>query len=162
MGILLVGLVSAIRVADLGAEVVLLADHVVADTLSVGVLEVSVEVDLDDAIADGVEVLLLAGARATVEDEEDGLAVLAAGLLLDVLLVLAQKFGVKPDVAGLVDTMDVAEGGGNGEVGRDLGEGLEDLVDVLGLGVKGVVVDILVVDTVLLTTSDTNLLCMCQ
>jgi hypothetical protein len=30
--------------------------------------------------------------------------------------------------------------------------------DVLGLGVEGVVVDILVVDTVLLTTGDTDLL----
>jgi len=45
-----VWLVGAVWVTDLGADVVLLADHVVADTLGVGVLQVSVEVDLDDTV----------------------------------------------------------------------------------------------------------------
>jgi hypothetical protein len=153
---LLVGLVSAVRVADLGAEVVLLADHVVADTLSVGVLEVSVEVDLADTVGDGLLELSDGRARATVEDEEDGLVILGASLLLDVLLVLGKETGLELDVAGLVDTVDVTETSGDGEEGRDLGESLEDLVDVLGLGVERVVVNVLVVDTILLTTSDTD------
>jgi hypothetical protein len=54
--------------------------------------------------------------------------------------------------------VDITETSGNGEVGGDGGEGLVDGQDVLGLGVQGVVVDVLVVDTVLLTTSDTDLL----
>lgn len=156
--LLLVWLVSAVRVTDLAAEVVLLANHVVTDTLSVGVLEVGVEVDLADTVADGVKVLLLAGARATVENEEDRLLVLDAGLLPDVVLVLAEKLGVKLDVAGLVDTVDVTEASSNGEVWGDLGKGLVDGVDVLGLGVEGVVVNVLVVDTVLLTTGNTDFL----
>jgi len=93
-----------------------------------------------------------------VEDEEDWLLLLRAGLLLDVLLVLAEKLWVKLDVTWLVDTVDVTETSGDGEVWGDLRESLVDLVDVLWLSVKGVVVDILVVDTILLTTSDTDLL----
>ena len=92
-----------------------------------------------------------------MEDEEDGLVLGGLGLLLDVLLVLGQKLGVELDIAGLVDTVDVTEASGNGEVGGDLGEGVVDGEDVLGLGVEGVVVNVLVVDTVLLTTGDTNL-----
>lgn len=91
-----------------------------------------------------------------MEDEEDGLVILGASLLLDVLLVLGKETGLELDVAGLVDTVDVTEASGDGEEGRDLGESLEDLVDVLGLGVERVVVNVLVVDTILLTTSDTD------
>ena len=93
-----------------------------------------------------------------MEDEEDGLVGGRAGLLLDVLLVLGEELGVELDVAGLVDTVNVTEASGNGEVGADLGEGLLDGQDVLRLGVEGVVVNILVVDTVLLTTGDTDLI----
>ena len=61
-------------------------------------------------------------------------------------------------VAGLVDAVDVAKGGGDGEVGRDLGQGRVDVVDVLGLGVERVVVDVLVVDPVLFAAGDADLL----
>jgi hypothetical protein len=54
--------------------------------------------------------------------------------------------------------VDVTETSGNGEVRGDGSKGLLDGKDVLGLGVEGVVVDVLVVDTVLLTTGDTDLL----
>jgi hypothetical protein len=53
--------------------------------------------------------------------------------------------------------MDVSEPGRDAKVGRDLDKCLVDLPDVLGLGVEGVVVDILVVDTILLAASDANL-----
>ena len=155
---LLVRLVSTIRVANLGHEVVLLAEDVVTDTAEVRPLHVGVEVDLDDTVADGLLVLVLGGARATVEDEEDGLVGLGAGLLLHVLLVLLQKLGVQTDVAGLVDTVDITETSGNGEVGADGGEGLVDGQDVFRLGVQRVVVDALVVDAVFLTTGDTDFL----
>lgn len=69
--VLLVGLVSAVRVADLRVEVLDLAGDVVTDTAQVGPLQVSVEVDLDDTVADGLLELGVAGAGATVEDEED-------------------------------------------------------------------------------------------
>lgn len=157
-GAYLVWLVSAIGVADLAADVVLLADHVVTDTLGVGVLKVGVEVDLAHTVADGIKELLLGAAGATVEDKENRLLLGAARLLGNVLLVLGEELGVELDVAWLVDTVHVTETSGNGEVWRDWGESLVDLVDVLGLSVEGVVVNILVVDTILLTTSDTDFL----
>ena len=156
--VLLVGLVCAIRVADLSVHVLLLVDHVVADTLSIGVLQISVEIDLDDTIRDGVLELLLGATAATVKDKEDWLAVLRAGLVLCVLLVLAEKLGVKLDIARLVDTVDVAESGSDGEVWGDRRQGLVDLVDIFWLGVEGVVVYIFVIDSVLLTTGDADFL----
>lgn len=93
-----------------------------------------------------------------MEDKEDGLVLLGAELLLDVGLVLLEQLRVETDVAGLVDTVNVTETSGNGEVGADGGEGVVDGEDVLGLSVEGVVVNVLVVDTVLLTTGDTDFL----
>lgn len=156
--VLLVGLVLTIGVTDGGQEVVLLVQDVVTDTGQVGVLHVSVDVDFDDTVADGLRVLLLGGAGTTVEDEEDGLVLVGFDLLLDVGLVLGEELGVQADVAGLVHTVDVTETSGNGEVGGDGSKSLLDGEDILGLGVQGVVVDVLVVDTILLTTSDTDLL----
>ena len=159
--VLLVGLVLTIGVTDHGHEVVLLVQDVVPDTGQVGVLHVSVNVDLDDTVADGLLVLVLGGAGATVEDEEDGLVLLGLELLLEVGLVLLEELGVQADVAGLVDTVHVTETSGNREVRGDGGQGVVDGQDVLGLGVQGVVVDVLVVDTVLLATGDTDLLLRC-
>lgn len=53
--------------------------------------------------------------------------------------------------------MNIAEASGDGEVRADGLEGLDDGQDVLRLGVQGVVVNILVVHTVLLTTGDADL-----
>jgi hypothetical protein len=64
-----------------------------------------------------------------VEDEEDGLVLRGAGLLLDVLLVLLEQAGLELDVTGLVDTVNVTESGSDGEVGRNLGEFLALSVD---------------------------------
>jgi hypothetical protein len=91
-----------------------------------------------------------------VEDEEDWLVLLGVGLLLDIFLMFLEEFWVKLDVSWLVDAMDVAEAGGDGEIRRDWGEGLVDLVDVLGLGVERVVVNRCVVDTILLATGNAN------
>ena len=82
------------------------------------------------------------------------LAVLSADLSLDFL----EQLGAQVHVTGLVDTVNITETSGNGEVGGDGGESLVDGEDVLGLSVEGVVVNILVVATVLLTTGDTDFL----
>lgn len=148
---------NCVRLFYEGGDVLQVLDvlrDVVTDTNQVSPLEVSVDVDLDDTEGDGLLELLNGGARTTVEDEEDGLVVAVAKLLGDELLVLAKQLGVELDVARLVDTVDVSEAGGDGEVGGDGGQSLVDGVDVLGLGVQGVVVNVLIVDTVLLTTSD--------
>lgn len=53
--------------------------------------------------------------------------------------------------------MNVAETGSDGEVGADGLQGLDDRQNVLRLSVQRVVVNVLVVDTILLTTGDTDL-----
>lgn len=93
-----------------------------------------------------------------MEDQKDWSIVGGANLLLGVGLVLSKQFRVELDVSWLVDTVDVSEGGGNGEVLGDGGEGGIDIVDVFWLGVEGSIVNIFVVDTVFLTTSDTDFL----
>ena len=154
--LLLVGLIVAIRVADLSVDVILLIEHVVADAFGVGVLQIGVEIDFDDAVTDGIQVVLLAGAGAAMEDEEDGLFILALLLLLHILLMLAEELGAQLDVAGLVHAMHVAEARSDGEVGRDGRERLVDVVDVFGLSVQAVVVYRLIVDTVLFTSRDAD------
>lgn len=155
--VLLVWLVLAIWVTNLLHDVVLLVQDVVTDTGEVSVLEVSVQVDLDNTVGDGLLELVLGGSGSTVEDEEDWLVLLGTDGGLDVGLVLAKKRWLELDVSWLVDTVDVSETGGNGEVWGDWGEGLVDVEDVLWLGVEGVVVDVLVVDAILLTSGDTDL-----
>lgn len=81
------------------------------------------------------------------------LLLLAAELLNNVLLVLVKQLRVKTNVAGLVHAVDVAEACGDREVLGNGAQGLVDGKDVLGLGIEGVVVDILVVDTLLAVTS---------
>ena len=96
-----------------------------------------------------------------MEDQEDGLVLLCSNGILDILLVLAEKLGVKLDVTGLVNTVDVAKSCSNREVWGNWGESFVDSKDILWLGVKGVVVDILVVDTIFLSTSNTDFLNHC-
>lgn len=65
-------------------------------------------------------------------------------------------------VARLVDTVHVTEAGSDREVRADGRQRVVDSQDVLGLSVESGVVDRLVVDTVLLATSDANFLEICQ
>lgn len=91
-----------------------------------------------------------------MENKEDGARVVRLELLLDVGLVLGKELRMKLDVAWLVDTMHVAECGSDGEHRGDGREGAVDVPNVFWLGVEGVVVNRLVVDTVLFTTGDAN------
>jgi len=93
-----------------------------------------------------------------MEDQEDGFVLFCANGILDVFLVLGEEFGVELDVTRLVDAMDVTESGSNGEVRGNWREGLIDGKNILWLSVEGVVVHILVVDTIFLTTCNTDLL----
>lgn len=93
-----------------------------------------------------------------MEDQEDWLVLLGSDGILDMLLVLGEELWVKLDVAGLVDTVNVSEASGNGKVWGDWGKSLVDGKNVLGLGVQRVVVNILVVNSILLTTGDTDFL----
>jgi hypothetical protein len=65
---------------------------------------------------------------------------------------------VKPNISWFVDAMNVSEAGGYGEVWGDWGQGFVDIEDILRLGVKRVVVDVLIVNTILLAASNTDLL----
>ena len=80
-----------------------------------------------------------------------------ANLLSSVLLVVTEEFGPESNISRLVNTVNVSETSGNGEVGGDGVQSSVDIVDVWGLGVEGSVVGVGVVDTVLLTSGDTDL-----
>src|SRR5690349_939941 len=71
--------------------------------------------------------------------------------------MLAEKLGVELDVTRGIDTVDITESGGNREEIGDLGKGVVDIENVLGLGVERSVVDLRVIDTVLLASSNTDL-----
>lgn len=117
----------------------------------------SVKVDLHDSMSDGRPELLDTRARSAMEHEEDRLGVLILKLLGHKLLVFAEEVGLELDISRLVDTVDITEASGDAEVGRDRAERLVDVPDVLGLRVEGVVVNVLVVDTILLAAGDANL-----
>lgn len=93
-----------------------------------------------------------------MEDQEDRLVLLRSNSILDILLMLTEKFGVELDITGLVDPVNITESGGDREVWGDWRESLVDGKNILGLSVQRVVVDILVVDTIFLTSSNTNFL----
>jgi hypothetical protein len=156
--IFLIRLVLSFWIAHLLHKIILLVQYVVADAGKVRPLEVSIKVHFDDAVSDRVQVLLLGGSRATVENQENRLVFLCSDGILDVLLVLAQQFRVKLNIARLVDTVDIPEGGGYREIWGDWRQGLVDIEDILRLGIKRVVVDILIVNAVLFAASDTDLL----
>jgi hypothetical protein len=97
-------------------DVVLLVQDVVSDTSEVGVLKISIEVDLDDTIANGVEEFLLGRARSAVEDEENWLVLLGSNGILNVLLMFAEELWMKLNVSWLVDSVNVAKTSSDGEV----------------------------------------------
>jgi hypothetical protein len=155
---LLIWLILSIRITHLLHDIILLLENVIPDTGEVGVLQIGIKVNLNDAVSNGIQVLLLRRTRSTVEDQENWLILLCTNGILDVILVLTEKFGVEFDIAGFVDTVDVAETSSDGEVWGDWRESLVDGKNILRLCVQGVVVNIFVVYTVLLTTGNTDLL----
>lgn len=92
-----------------------------------------------------------------MHDEVERLVRVGAELLLGVGLVLAEALRLQGDVAGFIDTVDVAKGGGDGEHFANGREGLVDGVDLLGRRVELFGIDGLVVDAVLLTAGDADL-----
>lgn len=91
-----------------------------------------------------------------MEDEEDGVLSRKRVLLDNVVLSVLENFRSKLDITRSVDTVDVTEGGGDAESGGDAAELFPDLADLLGLRVEGGVVDASVIDTIFLTTGDTD------
>mmetsp|Transcript_24332 Transcript_24332/g.75114 ORF Transcript_24332/g.75114 Transcript_24332/m.75114 type:complete len:425 (-) Transcript_24332:155-1429(-) len=156
--VLFVGFVGAVGVADLLLEVVVVLGLVLADAVPEGPLGVGVDVHLDGARFDGVADFFLRGAGAAVEDEVDGFFVVAAQLLGDELLGVVENDGFEFDVARRVDAVDVAEGGGDGELAvRDLGKGFVDLPHFFGLRVELRRVHARVVHAVLFAARDAEL-----
>mmetsp|Transcript_6736 Transcript_6736/g.16336 ORF Transcript_6736/g.16336 Transcript_6736/m.16336 type:complete len:410 (+) Transcript_6736:222-1451(+) len=155
---LLVGFFGALGVADLALKVVMVLGLKLADAVPCSPLDVSVDVHLDDTVLEGELNLVLLGARPTVEHKVDGLVLLALELFFDVSLRVAEDLGAEDDIARLVNAVDVAEGGCDGELRvLDGGKGLVHLPDLVGLRVHGGVVDVLVVDAILLPTGDAKL-----
>lgn len=93
-----------------------------------------------------------------MEDEKDWLIFFGFDLVFYVFLMLAKKFRVQLNVAGLVNTMYVSEASCDGEVGADGRQRLVNLVNVFRLSIQRVVVDGFVIYTVFFTTSDADFL----
>src|SRR5699024_902924 len=98
-------------VADFAVDLehaVVVAEHVLDDRTGERVLGVGVDVHLHHSVADSLGDLLRARSRAAVEDEVERLVL--ADLSADLGLDLTEQFGPEPDIAGLVDAVDVSEG----------------------------------------------------
>ena len=61
-------------------------------------------------------------------------------------------------ITGFIHTVHVTEAGSDGKVRADLYKSAIDVVNIFGLGVKRIVVNVLVVYTVLLSSGDTDFL----
>ena len=72
--------------------------------------------------------------------------------------MLAEQFRMQFYVARFVDTVHVTEASGDAEIRGDCREGAINVIDVFGLGVEGVVVNVFVIDTVFFTASYANFL----
>jgi hypothetical protein len=69
--------------------------------------------------------------------------------LAGVLLVFVKEFGVKADVAGFVDTVDISETSRDGEVGSDFSEIAVYIPDILWLSIQRGIVNASIIDTYL-------------
>mmetsp|Transcript_16139 Transcript_16139/g.44894 ORF Transcript_16139/g.44894 Transcript_16139/m.44894 type:complete len:254 (-) Transcript_16139:1166-1927(-) len=151
----LVRLVQTLRVSDLALQEQLIILVEVLDACPICPLRVCVHVHFHDAMAQALVNLLLFRARASVEDEVQGLRRLqdVAGMHLEG----AQQLGPEHHIAGLVHAVHVAEGRGDRELLRDGCEGLVDLPDFLRGGVELVLCNARVVDAVFHSAGEADL-----
>ena len=155
--VLLVGLVISVRVSDLSLEVVVVFGFVSADSVPECPLGIGIDVHLDDSGFDGVLDVLDGGTRSTVEDELHFLVVSTIELLGEVLLGVVEDDRLEVNVSRSVNSVDISERSGASEGGvLDLGQLFVGVPDFLGLGVKTVVVDISVVNTIFLSSGNTE------
>jgi len=99
--VLLVGLIFALRIANLRFQVALLLLEVVPHADEISKLGVGVNIHLDNTVVDGGVDFLLSRAGSTMEDKVQGLLILTVNLLLDVALMQAQNLRLQLDVTGL-------------------------------------------------------------
>lgn len=129
-----------------------------ADTIPESPLSIGINVHLDDTGCDGILDVFNRRPRSTVEDEEHGLVSLVLKLLGDVLLRVVKDYRLQVNVSRGVDTVNISERSSTSEGGiGDLGKLLVSIPNLFRLGVKTGRVDIGVVNTVLFSTSDTEL-----
>ena len=118
-------------------------------------LEVGVEVHFNGAVAERFADFLARGTGTAVEDEIHRLRP-RAEFFLDEVLRVFEDDGLQLDVAGLVNPVDVAEGGRDREVRADFQERLVGEGDFLGLGVEAGFVHSGIVHAVFLAAGDTE------
>ncbi len=128
-----------------------------ANTSQVSKLCVSVDIHFDDTVSNGGLDLIFGRARSAVEDKVQRLRRVSSEFLTSVCLVLAQKLGLEANITRLVNTVHVSECSGDGEVRRDLAQSVMNIKDIGWLGVQAGVVDTCVINTIFLTTGDTDL-----
>jgi len=155
--VLLVRLVISVRVSDLALEVVVVLGFVSADSVPECPLGIGIDVHLDDTGLDGVLDILNRGTRSTVEDELHFLLGSALEFLREVFLGVVEDDRLEVNISRSVNSVDISERGGAGEGGvLDLGKLFVGVPDFLRLSVKTVGVDISVVNTIFLSSGDTE------
>jgi hypothetical protein len=75
----------------------------------------------------------------------------------DVILVLSEKIRQKLHVPRFVNAMDITESSSNTEIGSNRAQSLVNIMDVFGLSVQARIVYTSIVDTIFLSSRDTDL-----
>mmetsp|Transcript_22783 Transcript_22783/g.41551 ORF Transcript_22783/g.41551 Transcript_22783/m.41551 type:complete len:248 (-) Transcript_22783:524-1267(-) len=151
----LVWLVLALWVAYLTLQVALLGLVELEESLPVSPLSVCVHIHFDNSVVKSFVDVRLLRARAAMEDKE--VRLLLGQLRSRELLEGVQQVGLQLHIAGLVDAVHVAKGGGDRELLGDWREALIDGPDILRCRIQLVFGNTTVVNSIFNTTSDSNL-----
>mmetsp|Transcript_22653 Transcript_22653/g.34847 ORF Transcript_22653/g.34847 Transcript_22653/m.34847 type:complete len:380 (-) Transcript_22653:167-1306(-) len=154
---LLVWLVGTVGVSDLSLQEIVVGSLELPQTIPVCPLSISINIHLNHSVRDGKLNLLISGSRSSVHNQENGLLQRRADLLLGVSLVVSKLLGRKLDISRLVHTMHITESGGDTEHVTNLGQSFVHSVDLLRGGVELLGVNILIVNSILLSSGNTDL-----
>jgi len=133
---LLVGCIRTVGVSNLSLQIVVLFLLEFTESIPVGPLGIGIDIHLDHTVDDGSLDFFVGRTTASVHDQEDGLVGSTSQLFLGVGLMLAKTLRLKSNISGLVDTMDISKGSGNGKHASNFGEPVINSVDLLRAGVE--------------------------
>mmetsp|Transcript_20997 Transcript_20997/g.43616 ORF Transcript_20997/g.43616 Transcript_20997/m.43616 type:complete len:278 (+) Transcript_20997:173-1006(+) len=154
---LFVGSIGSLRVSNLSLEVVTVLGLKFTKTVPVSPLSVGINVHLHNTSFNSGFDLLVSGTRSSMHDKENRFGTVSTKLLLCVLLVLKKTLRRKLNISGLVNTVDVSKGSGDGEHTSDRSKGFVYVPNLLRTGVKLFGVNIFIVHSILLASSNSNL-----
>ena len=127
------------------------------DSIPESPLGIGINVHLNDTGLDGVLDVIDRGTRTSVEDKEHRLVFISSELLTDVFLGVVKDLGLQFNISWGVNSVNISErsGASEGSIGN-LGKLFVGVEDLLGLSVKTGRVDISVVNTIFLSSGDSE------